>query len=211
MKKHLILFISMLAIAFSSIAQRAMYLPIVIKNDDGSSETYDLKKGDQLVYQVNAGGNEYDFIVTINAESVENGIDFNYEMTNSSNTRGHVTISAKAKAEASKYVNYFRGGDLNLTDACTVWLSDKNFADMPSKKTTMQIDNNSPETFYRPADDEVYPTVKIKGENKKIECFVIDNAADGTGNKSMWINNISSNSLIIRMDLGWTIALKEIR
>lgn len=211
MKKLFILFACMLAFAFSSLAQSAMYLPIMIKNDDGSTSSYDIKKGDQLVYQVSAFGAEYDFIVTVNSESSENGIDFNYEMTNSSNTKGHVTISADAKNKATKYVNYFKGGELNLTDACTVWLSNKNFSDMPSKKTVMQMDNNSPQTFYRPENDEVAPLVKIKGENKKLDGFIINSAADGKGDKTLWINGISSNSLILKMDLGWTILLKEIR
>jgi hypothetical protein len=210
MKKQLILFVSLLAFAFSSMAQSSVFLPMMIKNDDGSMGSYDIQKGDKLVYQVKAGGNEYDFIVTINDEN-EKGIDFNYEMTNSNKTSGHVIISSKAKSEATRYVNYFRGGELILTDACTVWLSNKNFSDMPQKKTVMQIDNNSPETFYRPEKDEVTPIVKIKGEDKKIDGFMINNAADGNGDKTLWINGISSNSLIIKMDLGWSIVLKEIR
>ena len=210
MKKSLILFVSILAFACSSIAQSSMFLPMMIKNDDGSTESYDIQKGDILVYQVKAGANEYDFIVTINGES-EKGIDFNYEMTNSSKTKGHILLSYKAKNEATRYINYFRGGELNLTDACTVWLSGKNFSDMPDKKTTMTIDNGEPEIFYRPENDEVTPIVKIKGQDKKIDAFIINNAADGTGKKTMWINGISSNSLIVKMDLGWTIELKEIR
>ena len=210
MKKRLILFVSVMAFAFSSMAQSSFILPLIIKSDDGGSEFYDLKKGDKLVYQVNAGGSEYEFIVTLN-EPGENALDFNYEMTNSSKTSGHVTISGNAKTDATKYVNYFRGGDLNLTDACTVWLSNKNFGDMSGKKTTMTIDNDAPETFYLPENDEVYPVVKIKGEDKKIGAFIINNAVDGSGNKTMWINDISSNSLIVKMDLGWSIVLKEIR
>jgi hypothetical protein len=108
-------------------------------------------------------------------------------------------------------VNYFRGGELNLTDAITVWLSYKNFGDMPNKKTTMQIDNNNPETFYRPEKDEANLVVKIKGKDKKLDAFIINNAADGTGNKTMWINGISSNSLIVKMELGFSIQLMEIK
>lgn len=210
MKKRFILFVSIMALAFSSMAQGTINLPMMIKNEDGSLDTYEIQKGDKLVYQVNAGGNEYDFIVTVNDEN-EKGIDFNYEMTNSNNTKGHVTISVSAKKDATKYINFFRGGELNLTDACTVWLSNTNFSDMPQKKTVMQMDNNSPETFYTPEKNEVSPTVKIKGENKKIDGFMINNAADGNGNKTIWINNTSANSLIIKMDLGWSIVLKEIR
>lgn len=191
-------------------AQDSFTLPLMLKNDDGSSEFYDLKKGDKLVYQVKAGGNEYEFIVTLN-DPGNNALDFNYEMTNSNKTTGHVTVSNKAKSEATKYVNFFRGGELSLTDACTVWLSGKNFSDMANKKTTMTLDNGAPETFYIPENEEVSTVVKIKGEDKKIEAFIINNAADGTGNKTMWIHDISSNSLIVKMDMGWSIVLKEIR
>jgi hypothetical protein len=98
-----------------------------------------------------------------------------------------------------------------MVDACTVWLSDKNFADMKLKKTIMQMDNNSPETFYLPVENEVNPIVKIKGENKKLDGFIINNAADGKGNKTLWINNVSSNSLILKMELGFSIHLVEIK
>lgn len=210
MKKQFILFVAVMLFALGSFAQDVFTLPLIIKNDDGSSEFYDLKKGDKLVYQVNAGGNEYEFIVTLN-DPGKNALDFTYEMTNSNKTSGHITISNKAKSDATKYVNYFRGGNLSLTDACSVWLSGKNFSDMPNKKTVMQLDNNPADTFYRPEKDEVEPVVKVKGENKKLEAFVINNAADGNGKKTMWIHGISSNALIVKMDLGWTIVLKEIR
>lgn len=210
MKKQFILFAFLIAFASVSLAQSSIFLPMMIKNDDGSTESYEIKQGDKLVYQVKAGGNEYEFIVTINDPGT-NAIDFNYEMTNSNKTSGHVTISTKARSEATRYVNFFRGGELKLTDACTVWLSGKNFSDMPDKKTTMTLDNGAPEIFYRPEKDEVNPVVKIKGADKKLDAFMINNAADGTGNKTMWINGISSNSLIVKMDLGWSIVLKEIR
>lgn len=211
MKRHFILFFSMMVFAFNSIAQSDFVLPITVKNEDGSSSFFDIKKEDTLVYQVKAGDKEYEFKVTINAHDSENGIDFNYEMTNANITKGHVTISPEAQANATKYVNYFRGGNLKLTDASSVWLSNKNFRDMAQKKTIIQLDNNAPEIFYLPKDESVSTVVKIKGEDKTIEGFKINNAVDGNGNKTIWINDISSNSLIIKMDLGWSIVLKEIR
>jgi len=216
MKKYLLLFFALIVMVSTGIAQGAQVAPgslhmaMMIKNDDGSDGMYEIQRGDKLIYHINTGSAEYDFIVTIN-DSNEKGIDFNYEMTNANNTKGHVLISDKAKNEATRYMNFFRGGELNLTDASTVWLSYKNFTDMPERKTIMQIDNGSRETFYRPEKDEVYPIIKIKGADKKIDAFIINNAADGKGKKTMWINGISSNPLIVKMDLGWTVELKEIR
>lgn len=186
-------------------------IPLLTKNEDGSSDFYDLKKGDKLVYHVKAGGREYDFIVTLNHYSFTGGIDFDYEMTSPADKTGHVTVTPGASEKSKKYHNYFSGGELNLTDAVTVWLSWINFSEMPGKKTQMSFDDGPEETMYRPEKDEVEPVVKIKGQDKKIEAFMINNKADGTGDKTLWINGISSNPLIVKMDLGWVIELKEIR
>jgi len=185
-------------------------LPLEIKQDNGESSFFDLKKGDQLVYHVNAGGREYDFIVTLNSYG-KNGIDFNYTMTSPADKEGHVTISPKAMSSSKKYSNYFSGGELKLTNATTVWMCYDNFSDMPKKKTTMTMDDGAPETFYRPDKDEVNPVIKVKGKEMKIDAFIINNKSDGTGDKTLWINGISSNPLILKMDLGWVIELKEIR
>jgi hypothetical protein len=178
---------------------------------DEAPYSYAVQKGDQFVYHVNAGGSEYDFIVTINKFSYENGIDFDYTMTNDNQTSGHVVISPTAKDKARDYINYFRGGDLNLTNSSSVWLSYSTFMDMPKKKTVMSFDGGAKTNMYRPANDEVVPVVKVKGVDRKIDAFMINSAADGTGDKTLWIHGSSSNPLIIKMDLGFQIELKEIR
>jgi hypothetical protein len=192
-------------------AKKTFTIPILVVDDSGESTSIDLKKGTQLVYEVNANGNKYDFIVTLNDYEYNRGIDFNYKMTNENKTNGHVKISKNGKNESRKYVNFFGGGELLLKDASTVWLTGKNFAEMPNKKTDMQIDNADAETFYRQEKDEVYPEVIIFGKKQKLDGFIINNAADATGNKTFWIHNISANPLILKMDLGWTVELKEIK
>jgi hypothetical protein len=186
-------------------------IPITLREADGSSTFYDIGNGTQLIYAVEAFGKTYDFIVTLNDYDYERGIDFNYEMTNEENTKGHVSISKKGANESIKYINYFKGGELKLTNTSSVWLSSKNFMDMPDNKTTMQMDDAAPETFYKPEKNEVLHEIKVKGETKTIQGFMINNAADGTGSKTLWIHDISANPLIIKMNLGFTIQLKEIR
>ncbi len=182
----------------------------VIK-EDGSNYMYYINQGDKLVYHVNAFGKEYDFIVTVNAYDYNKGIDFNYEMTAPASKTGHVKIAAKAFQSSKKYTNYFSGGELNLTDACTVWLCYDNFSDMPQKQTTITMDNDEPETFYRADNDEANMKVNFKGEEVTIEGFSINNKEDQTGDKTLVIQNGSFNPLILKMNLGWTIELKEIR
>ncbi len=194
-----------------TISKDVIDLDLLIKLEDGSVETEKLKKGDKLIYGVNAGGNEYDFIVTLNKANPTDGFDFNYEMTNANKTKGHVKFSFQTAWDTKKYVNYFKGGELNLKDAITVWLSGSNFADMPSKKTDITLDNNPVETFYRPENDVYEPTIILKGKEVKLDGFYINNAEDGKGDKTICIQNTSANSLILKMDVGFTITLKEVK
>ena len=182
----------------------------VIKDDVTLS--YDLKKGDKLVYHVTNNGNEYDFTVTINTFSYDKGIDFSYEIGAPVNKKGHVNISGPAYRTSRKYVNYFAGGELKLTDACAIWLChDAYYEDLNSKKTVMTMDNGAPETFYEPEDDAVEHEIIFKGETVKVDALRLNNKSDGNGSKEVWVHNSSGNPLIIKMDVGYTIELKEVK
>ncbi len=193
------------------VEQNPYLTEMYIINDNGETTLEPLKRGDKLIYEVNANGNKYDFMVILNEFNYEKGIDFNYEMTNAKRTKGHVMISREAKSGAKKYINYFAGGDLILTDASSVWMSYENFMDMSTKKTVMTFDNGIEETFYRPENDETRPTIIYKGKIVKLDAFIINNAQDGKGAKTLTIQNTSANPLIIKMDIGFTIELKEIK
>jgi len=178
---------------------------------DGDKYLYSGKAGDQLVYEVNANGNVYDFIVTLQPESDQYRYSFDWEMTAPVNKKGHVNVSKEAASDSKRYKNYFGGGDLTLTDACTVWMTYANFGELPDKQTTMQMDDGEPTTFYRKDEAETEYEVLYKGRKVKLDVFKMDNDKKGGQRQQLWIQNISSNSLIVKMDLGWTIRLKEIR
>jgi hypothetical protein len=179
---------------------------------DGGKSLYMGQTGDKLVYEVNAGGQVYDFIITIQQpKSDVYRYSFDWEMTAPVNKSGHVNISKTAAIDGKKYMNYFMGGDLTLTDASTVWMTGENFGEMPDKKTSMQLDNNEPETFYRKDEAETEQTIKYKGREIKLDIFKVDNDKEGSDHRQLWVQGISSFPLIVRMDLGWTIRLKEIR
>ena len=63
-------------------------------------------------------------------------------------------------------------------------------------------------TVWGNACDTVIKPIQIIQKPVKIDGFMINNAEDMKGDKTMWIQNSSSNSLILKMDLGWTIELK---
>jgi hypothetical protein len=183
-----------------------------IMSMDGDKSLYMGQTGDKLVYEVNAGGQVYDFIITIQQpKSDAYRYSFDWEMTAPVNKSGHVNISKTAAYDSKKYMNYFKGGDLNLTDACTVWMTGENFGEMPDKKTTMQFDSNEPETFYRKDEAETEQAIKYKGKEIKLDIFKVDNDKEGGDHRQVWIQGISAFPLIVKMDLGWTIRLKEIK
>jgi hypothetical protein len=167
--------------------------------------------GDKLVYEVTAGGKTYDFIVTLGASDEKYRYVFDWEMTAPVNRSGHVNITKEAAYDSKRYNNFFSGGNLTLTEACTVWLTGSNFAEVADKKVSMQLDNDSPETFLRKDDAETEYTVTIKGKEVKLDIFKLDNDKLDTESRQLWIQGISSFPLIVKMDLGWKIRLKEIR
>lgn len=182
----------------------------VIYTKENSTSIFDIQNGDTLIYEVNASGSTYDYWVIVNEFSYEKGIDFSWLMTDPVNKSGRVKVSPSAKSDATKYVNYFAPGVMQLKDACTVWLSGKNFGDMPSKETMIQLDNDAPEKFSRPENDEVTYDINYRGKEIKLDAFIIQSNGESY-NKQIHILNTSGNPLIVAMDLGWTIRLKEVR
>lgn len=179
---------------------------------EGGPCTFNIHKGDTLVYAVTNADKNYNFLVIPNKFDVGTGADFNWVMTDPINRKGRVTISAAALKSGKRLINYFSGGDLKLTDASAVWLATDNFKDITSGETKIAMDSGEPETFSSPENDAVTPTINYKGKEISLDGFAIESKPGGNASrKELWVLNITNNLLIIKMDLGWTIELKEIR
>ena len=167
--------------------------------------------GDTLIYEVNAGDDTYEFIAVLKTyDPSEKGFSFDWKMSSPVNLSGTVKVSADAFMNSRSYINRFAGGTQELKDACTVFLTAQNFGEMPEKVSKLILDGEE-ETFYRPESDEVPFKVKIGGEEYTLDGFKINNKKDGTGDKTLVIQGISSHPLILEMELGFKIKLKEIR
>jgi hypothetical protein len=185
-------------------------IPLIVKGENGDN-IIEVGKGTKFIYEVNAAGSTYDFTVTLLHYSYNKGIKFSYVMSHNGN-KGIVTIDSAGANSGNKYVNYFGNQDINLKDACAVWLSKQNFGDMPTKQTIMQMDDAEPENFYRHSDDAVAHEIILNGAIVNLDAFKITNDDDEKvpGSKSLIVHGISSNPLILKLDFGWTISLKEI-
>jgi hypothetical protein len=191
--------------------QRTPAETMILSMGEGEPATFGVQPMDTLVYEVDAYGSVYDFIVIVNEYSYDKGIDFNWKMTAPVNRKGHTTVTPDAMHSSKKYNNYFNDGQMTLTDATTIWLCGDNFSDMPQKSTTIQLDNDEPQTFTRPEKDEVYFDINYRGKIIKVDAFKITNDKEGEERRELDILNGSGNPLIVAMDLGWKIKLKEVR
>lgn len=180
-------------------------------NAENDTWTLDLAAGDTLVYEVQAGGKTYPFIVMLKEyDPSEKGISFDWRMTGAVEKAGSVHITSEALMNSRSYINFFSDGPVVLKEASTVFFTYENFMDMPQKKTKLNLDGKE-FTFYRPEKDEVPYKVKVGGLDYSLDGFQLNNQPDGKGDKTMVIQGISSCALILRMDIGFVVELKEVK
>lgn len=174
--------------------------------------TFNILKGDTLVYEVNAAGRQYNLLVIPNKFDASTVADFNWISTAPESKSGHVTISAAALKSSKKYLAYLPAGELKLTDASAIWMCQDNFKEITKKKTTLTLDNGQVENFVSPDEDAVTIDINYKGKPISLEGFAIQNKPEGEpGRKEIWVLNISNNLLMMKMDIGMTMQLKEVR
>src|ERR1700754_4174364 len=73
-----------------------------------------IKPGAKLIYAVDAGGQKYEFIVTVKA--LVPAVIFDWEMTNDNKNKGTITHTATAMTSANTMYNYFSPGAQALDD-----------------------------------------------------------------------------------------------
>jgi len=174
--------------------------------------TFNILKGDTLVYEVSAAGKQYNLYVIPNKFDANTVADFNWVATAPESKSGHVTISAAALKSSKRYLAYLPAGELKLSDASAFWLCQDNFKEITKKKTTLTLDNGQVENFVSPDEDAVAIDINYKGKPISLEGFSMQNKAEGEpGRKEIWVLNISNNLLMMRMDVGMTMQLKEVR
>ena len=136
-----------------------------------SQIAYKMQVGDQLVYQVEAGNNEYDFTVTPTKLS-STGITFDYVMSAPANKTGTISMTSEALKNSMAMYNKFGGGNVNLTDQVSVFAS----------KAMM--------TFAAEGSSDIY----LNGPKGESENFVTLEGMDSPTNGSTyikWIKNIN--------------------
>jgi hypothetical protein len=184
----------------------------VICYEDGPC-TFNILKKDTLVYEVNTAGKQYNLLIIPNKFDANTIADFNWRTTGADMKSGHVVINSQGLNTGKKYMFDLPSGELKLTDASTFWISNVNFKEISKGETTLALDNGQPETFKSLEVDAVSTEINYKGKQLNLEGFAVANKAEGeAGRKEVWILNISTNLLIIKLDNNsWSMVLKEVR
>ncbi len=174
------------------------------------SQTHEsiLKGGTTLIYEVENQNQKYDF--TINIEEVSPAIVFTFKMSNKTKTSGKITITKEALKSAIAQYNYFQSNEVVLDKQTTVWVSKKVWNNLKKRKKSI-ISTNSGDMNMKTLqfiEIQNYPVVIDKEEQSLSSFYCITNDSNAF---KYWILNDINNPLILKMELHFSIELKEIK
>jgi hypothetical protein len=168
--------------------------------------TFQIKPGDILVYSAGNGGDTYDVVLTV--KKYGDVITLNYSIPQKTQS-GTVNIQNNLANSASTYDYYFVSNNNNPTDKSSIWLSKQNWRDLAStdKKTNMDFGGGA-ESFIRAGAST--QKIKYKGRDKIITVYNIANK-NTEDKKTFTVLTDEKNPLIVSMNYGGTLTLKEVR
>lgn len=172
------------------------------------TQKFVLKKGTILIYQVDNQDQKYDF--TINVEEISPSIVFTFKMSNTRKTSGKITITKEALKSAIAQYNYFQNNEITLDKQTTVWISKKVWNNLKKHKKS-NISTNSGEMnlkLLELVNTQDYP-ILLNGEDiilKSMYCITKD-----SNSYKYWILDDVNNPLILKMELNFSIELKEVK
>jgi hypothetical protein len=165
----------------------------------------------QINYNLASGGERYQFIVDL--LEFEPYRSFKFTMTNTNETSSVITITPGALDTGYAEKNYFNRWVDTLDDkTLTVWFSNYMFSTLLAGDTAY-FDGDIgwagiERTAYYNAGRELY-SYELNGVPQTIEVIKVVEA-EKTKPKKFWVLNNPKNPMIVKMNVGWEIWLKEI-
>ncbi|NVO02598.1 MAG: hypothetical protein HXX09_07815 [Bacteroidetes bacterium] len=176
---------------------------LFISNCFAQSEKIEwIKKDAKLTYDVNTKKANYLFMVSIT--NTKPDLAFNFEMTDANKIKGNVNMSEEALKNAVKFNNYFRPGELLLTDMTTVWVSKKVYSYLKKGQEIMVDFGDGEEGLKFKGNEKM--SFKINDSKKEYNVLL----SETESGKKMWVLDNAENPLILKMDLGWSIEIKSV-
>lgn len=174
-----------------------------------SAQSLNIKPGSVLTYEVDYFKIVYPFIVTVvkNTDS----LIFSYEMEKDLQKKGAILIRNWALQNSTVMMNGFSGGKKRLDSMTTVWVSKFVYDSFIKNGKCTLTDWNSEFTDELLVDNSVtsYSAV-VNGKEQSLDIIYASNK-DSEKPFKIWLLKDDNNYLILKMDLGWTVALKEFK
>ena len=160
-----------------------------------------------------AGHGQYEFLVDV--KEIDNeGIQFDWEMTNSPDNKGSIVLEAGALESSFRQHNRFSAGeDRVFTDRLTVWVSRAFFQKISEGEVAVLETENTRGDFM--LIDEQSFVYKSDSQWVHVDVLVVqatEFSGDtyGAESRTLWILKNIDNPLILKMDMGWTIELQSV-
>ncbi len=168
------------------------------------------QEGTILIYEVDFYGNSYDFLVLIH-EIKKDKVVFEYLMTNPNQTSGSITMTAEALESATSQFNFFSGGPVTLEDMTSVWISRKVFGELTGEKGRSTISPDGGQTRVELIGKKVGYDYSLYNHisERQFDNIAYYYAESADGDIKYWIGTSRGVPIILRMDLGWKIWLRE--
>jgi hypothetical protein len=173
-----------------------------------SQTAFYLQEGDRLFYDVIANEQVYTFSVDI--IKLDSTISFSWSMSPPINKSGYITISENALKNAKQYMNQFAGGTKDLDQESSVFMSDANFNELANTNTTKMDmgEGNSGEWFNNGSDNYGFIW---KGSDVNPNAYYTKlEKSKSWDSRNIVVLAEGPFHLILRMNLGWSIQLKEV-
>lgn len=170
---------------------------------------FKLNKGDKLVYDVRHKGDLYYYTVEI----IECGPKFIYkwEMGEPKNKKGTVEIKSKAMNQAMKITTRVKPNEhLLLEDACILWIS-KSLLKSLTNNTQPEITIDETTGNKMALMQKNNFTFRYKGAALTSEILEVSNQQKFFDLKQFSVLNNPENPLIVKLNMGFTVELIEIK
>ncbi len=172
-----------------------------------------VKIGTKLKYHVKAGEKEYDFMVTV--KQLVPTVTFDWEMTAPISTSGTIVHSAKGMKNGNTLFNYFSPGIKKLDDqTVSVWLSKYIFdgVNKAGEGAPMKLNVGAAAKVMGSYTGSLEEEILIDGETRTINEELVKELVNGSpsGDDFFTFYNSAKLPIILRMNIGFSIALKEI-
>jgi hypothetical protein len=194
-RNHILYFLSIILFAF-------------ISAGCGSRKSkINLNDKDALIYEVNFANNPVEMLVEIEARKPD--LVLKYRMGFEEPRVGEITISSQALKDSYEQDNFWIGDKL-ISNKTTLWVSSAAYLDIVESgevKMPFRQGFTYHDLTYRLVDKTELELV-FNGKLKKFHTFYLEDT-EGKGFK-YWIWNNQTDPLILKMDLGWQLTLKEI-